>query len=59
MANDSPGINANMGFIGYGDIEEEVIGYALDIEFTKSPIELKSKITFKNDTQKYIIIYTH
>ena len=32
-----------MGFIGYEDIEEEVIAYALDIEFTKSQIEWKSK----------------
>ena len=39
-----PGIDINMGFVGYRDIEEERTGNVVDIEFTKNHNELKSQI---------------
>ena len=44
IVNDCPGIDINLGFIGYRDEEEEKIGAVVDIEFTKNHIELKNKI---------------
>ena len=44
IVNDCPGIDINLGFIGYRDIEEEVTGNVVDIEFTKNHTELKNKI---------------
>ena len=45
IVKDCPGIDINLGFIGYRDIEEEVIGDVVDIEFTKNHTELKDKIS--------------
>ena len=45
IVNDCPGIDINLGFIGYRDIEEEVTGDVVDIEFTKNHTDLKDKIS--------------
>ena len=45
IVNGCPGIDINLGFIGYRDIEEEVEGYITDIEFTKDHEELKNNIS--------------
>ena len=44
IVNDCPGIDINLGFIGYRDIEEEMRGDVVDIEFTKNHTELKNQI---------------
>jgi methyl-accepting chemotaxis protein len=44
IINDCPGIDINLGFIGYRDIEEEITGDIIDIDFTKNHTELKNKI---------------
>ena len=44
IVDDCPGIDINMGFIGYRDKEEELTGNVVDIQFTKNHIELKNKI---------------
>ena len=44
IVNDCPGIDINLGFIGYRDIEEERRGDVVDIEFTKNHTELKNQI---------------
>jgi hypothetical protein len=45
IVNGCPGIDINLGFIGYRDIEEEITGYITDIEFTKDHEELKNNIS--------------
>ena len=44
IVNDCPGIDINLGFIGYRDEAEEKTGAVVDIEFTKNHTELKNKI---------------
>jgi len=44
IVNGCPGIDINLGFIGYRDIEEEITGDIIDIEFTKNHTELKNNI---------------
>ena len=44
IVNDCPGIDINLGFIGYRDFEEEITGDVVDIEFTKNHTELKNEI---------------
>ena len=42
---ESPGIDINLGFIGYRDIEEEGGGEYVNIEFTKNHTEVREKIS--------------
>ena len=44
IINECPGIDINLGFIGYRDYYEEVYGYVVAIEFTQNHTELKNKI---------------
>ena len=40
-----PGIDINLGFIGYRDIEEQEGGEYVNIEFTKNHNEIRDKIS--------------
>jgi len=42
---ESPGIDINLGFIGYRDIEEELGGEYVNVEFTKNHIEVRDIIS--------------
>jgi len=44
VISDCPGIDINLGFIGYRDIEEHEYGYYVDVNFTKNYTELKGII---------------
>ena len=44
IINECPGIDINLGFIGYRDIYEEAYGNVVDIEFTQNHTELKNEI---------------
>ena len=41
IISECPGIDINLGFIGYRDIEEHEYGYYVDVNFTKNYTELK------------------
>ena len=45
---ESPGIDMNLWFIGYRDIEEELGGECINIEFTKYHIEVRDIINCIN-----------
>ena len=44
IIDDCPGIDINLGFIGYRDEEEELTGDVIDIPFTKNHNQLKNEI---------------